>query len=393
MKRLVLCLAFTWLVASALALAAGTGAAGPQRQLTARPRAMRASTVLRVDRMIGAVDTHNWGASLWVFGPGIFNFQWTTMAKGAVAARWVVTVRPCGAFQACPDVPLGQPGSQVVGSQPLPGTPGASGSFQINFAAIMPSPPKSPAVWLYYVYVVLSNARGQDLSVSAPVTITYSAEGSQTQFDEDMGMPAPAPKKKPADIKVFTWSFPQAPVTMLPVNAGLCALTGMSGNFRGGGERVWVTQSNGQWLLGGESQTGSALAQAHCLKYADLGAPYDDIRTGVTSAWLGCGTAFCRDSTVIGDYPGSCQAAYLNGVSGDFERPSRWRAPSVAAGTVSWKSGDYTYNGVGVLASGRGFRDEDQGDVFASMTGVVNCLSGHGIPWMGTGRTWCLRAA
>lgn len=53
------------------------------------------------------------------------------------------------------------------------------------------------------------------------------------------------------DIKQYAWVAGQPLVTMIPVNEGLCALTGVAGNFRGGGEQVVVSHYGGNWVLGG----------------------------------------------------------------------------------------------------------------------------------------------
>ena len=102
-----------------------------------------------------------------------------------------------------------------------------------------------------------------------------------------------------ADIKRFAWEVGQPLVTMLPLSEGFCALTGVSGNFRGGGEQVYVSQSNGYWVLGGSTMQDYLWAQAHCIKYKDLGANYANIRFSGQSSWLGCNHEYCSTQEVI----------------------------------------------------------------------------------------------
>jgi hypothetical protein len=183
-----------------------------------------------------------------------------------------------------------------------------------------------------------------------------------------------------ADISRYNWEFPHPPVKMIPVKEGMCALTGMAGKFRGGGEAVFVDQSGDRWYLGGFSKQGYMWAQAHCIKYKDFGKDFANIKYISTSDWLGCNVEHCGPDRIETYRPSAgCTAVFLQGVSGDFERPSAWHAPSVFGGYVTWKDGAYTYGWVGVSASGRGFIQEHTQNnwLYATMRGKLGCLHGN----------------
>jgi hypothetical protein len=179
------------------------------------------------------------------------------------------------------------------------------------------------------------------------------------------------------DIKQYAWVAGQPLVTMIPVNEGLCALTGVAGNFRGGGEQVAVSHYGGNWVLGGGTKQDYLWAQAHCIKYKDFGKDYANIRYAGHSGWLGCNALLCNRQEEIARYDRPCRAGFLQGISGDYERPSAGWPPELKAGYVTWKSGDYTYGYMGISAIGRGIRKEHGGVNFATNRGIIGCLSGN----------------
>lgn len=178
------------------------------------------------------------------------------------------------------------------------------------------------------------------------------------------------------DIKRFAWEVGQPLVTMMPVYEGLCALTGVSGNFRGGGEQVFVSQSGGNWVLGGSTMQDYMWAQAHCVKYKDFGKDFENIRYSSQSDWLGCNQEYCPKQETIQSHYGECRAGFLQGISGDFERPSGW-TPGLSAGYVTWKDGGYTRGSMGISASSRRVKDEHGFDRFTTMRGILGCLKGN----------------
>jgi hypothetical protein len=179
------------------------------------------------------------------------------------------------------------------------------------------------------------------------------------------------------DIKQFAWVVGQPLVTMLPVSEGLCALTGVAGNFRGGGEQVFVSHAGGNWVLGGSTMQDYLWAQAHCIKYKDFGKDFANIRYAGQSGWLGCNTEFCYRQEEIARYDRPCRAGFLQGISGDYERPSAGWPPALKAGYVTWKDGAYTYGYMGISAIGRSIRDEHKSIKYATNRGIIACLSGN----------------
>ncbi len=63
----------------------------------------------------------------------------------------------------------------------------------------------------------------------------------------------------------YGWWGGQAPVPMLPVSQGVCALTEVQGGFRGGGEKVEILNLGGTWYLWGASQQANTGARARCV--------------------------------------------------------------------------------------------------------------------------------
>ena len=72
-----------------------------------------------------------------------------------------------------------------------------------------------------------------------------------------------APFAKP---RVVRWSHGDSPIPLLPANQGFCYISGMGGNFQGGGEGVRIWIDDGTWWLGGHSCQPSLWVEATCLK-------------------------------------------------------------------------------------------------------------------------------
>jgi hypothetical protein len=71
---------------------------------------------------------------------------------------------------------------------------------------------------------------------------------------------------------VFNWDQSQQPnpTVMIPQNQGLCWLTRVVGHYAGAGEQVYVTGSNGYWVLTGSSQQNNVGGSATCRYWSDL---------------------------------------------------------------------------------------------------------------------------
>lgn len=78
-------------------------------------------------------------------------------------------------------------------------------------------------------------------------------------------LPAPKPKPAPPPMtRTWSQSDPQ-PILLGPVSDWFCFLTAVSGKFAGGGESVYVSQSDDHWWLTGSSQQIDVSATAMCI--------------------------------------------------------------------------------------------------------------------------------
>ena len=66
----------------------------------------------------------------------------------------------------------------------------------------------------------------------------------------------------------YIWGQGQRPVRMAPTSHAVCFLTGVQGQFEGGGEWVRVYASGGYWYLGGGSAQRDVQARAICIGYS-----------------------------------------------------------------------------------------------------------------------------
>ena len=70
--------------------------------------------------------------------------------------------------------------------------------------------------------------------------------------------------------QTYRWRQGQGRVSMIGVEEGICYLTFVTGEFRGGGETVYVRHEGGTWYLGGTSQQQGVGGEAHCWKFPTL---------------------------------------------------------------------------------------------------------------------------
>jgi hypothetical protein len=71
----------------------------------------------------------------------------------------------------------------------------------------------------------------------------------------------------------YTWSQGQVPQVLESMNSAFCYLTGVSGRFRGEGESVHVTASNGYWVLTGSSGQVGVAGRARCVPWSNFNNP------------------------------------------------------------------------------------------------------------------------
>ena len=71
-------------------------------------------------------------------------------------------------------------------------------------------------------------------------------------------MPAP---------RVVRWQHGDPPIRLLPAERGFCYVSGISGNFAGGGEAVRVYVDDGSWYIGGQSCQPGLWVEATCITW------------------------------------------------------------------------------------------------------------------------------
>jgi hypothetical protein len=144
----------------------------------------------------------------------------------------------------------------------------------------------------------------------------------------------------PAGITFHSWYQGLRPTAMIPVSRGLCFLQGVAGKFRGAGERVFIYNSGGYWLLSGTSQQKGVSARAMCVPFNAIRGAHSFtytvqpawvwVRAGSCGIWA-CGIAAERELH-LNDTSNFC---YLTGMGGKFNglrervsmpiRGGRWR--------------------------------------------------------------------
>ena len=117
----------------------------------------------------------------------------------------------------------------------------------------------------------------------------------------------------------YVWNQGDPPRRLEPVSRYVCVLTGVSGHFQGGGEKVLLRAQEGgedpHWILEGASQQKGVRATAVCYsKGAFLTEGTDRAHsTSIGRAVPGSG---CRTANVPVAFPNA--ASYISGMSGNF---------------------------------------------------------------------------
>ena len=145
---------------------------------------------------------------------------------------------------------------------------------------------------------------------------------------------------------------------LLPASQGICFLQGVTGNFRGGGEGVWVRNNGTHWVLDGISQQQNVSARAMCVPFAAIqgadqgfnyliGTAYVSVYYGGCSWWESCSSSSQGISVWGGD--GFC---YLTGMGGALNGGGE--AVTVSA----WGPGNSWYLGAFTQAEGSSIKAE-----------------------------------
>lgn len=120
----------------------------------------------------------------------------------------------------------------------------------------MPIRIKLPAL---FAVVVVAAAQVAAQPPQQSPTSFFPSPGD-TAADKEKGQMA-AILLQPLAPRTYNWVAPARPILMQPAETHICLLTGISGNFAGGGERVYVDIDPGagggpRWVLGGSSGVG-----------------------------------------------------------------------------------------------------------------------------------------
>lgn len=107
-------------------------------------------------------------------------------------------------------------------------------------------------------------------STPAPIKIGKpKPAGGETLAGVDINKMIDVALNMPMKLSVYQWTVNQQPVLMQPLATHICLLTGVSGNFAGGGEHVTVGVDKGaaggsRWVLSGTSGQSELRATATC---------------------------------------------------------------------------------------------------------------------------------
>jgi hypothetical protein len=229
--------------------------------------------------------------------------------------------------------------------------------------------------------------------------------------------------------KAATWTQDNQNISLADSSTNFCYLSGVTGNFVGGGEwvRVWSGDTNlggvmgtgagasGSWWVGGGSLQQGVGASAICLPYSTFkqepGAGSVNNWTGWASEDTGivgpfgtptCDTAFlfiplgCHE--VIGQVQGAVwqgdSMVTLSGITGEFRGGGEWVEIDQATSGTAFNTFTVTaqsYNGVGAWAQpffvgipqsgfNPSFYGPNAGPATAANAGVFEVDSGAGFP-------------
>ena len=82
--------------------------------------------------------------------------------------------------------------------------------------------------------------------------------------------------------RVVRWSHGDPVLRLLPAERGICFVSGIGGNFQGGGEAVRIYVDDGWWWVGGRTCQPSLWVEVTCVEWPDsqLGAASAGQRRG-----------------------------------------------------------------------------------------------------------------
>jgi hypothetical protein len=154
------------------------------------------------------------------------------------------------------------------------------------------------------------------LSTAAPIAMLGQGQASGQK---------PQPDQAPAGVFYASWNQYQGfPTVLMPASQGICFLQGVTGNFRGAGESVWIRNNGTNWELNGTSQQQYVSAHAICVPFSSIqgadrgfnymiGTAYAPVYYGGCSWWESC-----HGNSVQLDLWGLDSFCYLTGMGGAF---------------------------------------------------------------------------
>lgn len=113
----------------------------------------------------------------------------------------------------------------------------------------------------------------------------------------------------------YYWAQGDQAVVMFNQNDGWCFLTYVTGHFAGRGEAVWIYNSNGYWVLTGQSGQQGVAAIAQCVGWSTL----DPSDTNVYILYDAYALAYGGHGTVTQGLWGTGAVCSLMGVGGAFD--------------------------------------------------------------------------
>jgi hypothetical protein len=166
----------------------------------------------------------------------------------------------------------------------------------------------------------------------APETEQVAAAISTTGFDFD---------------REYTWHQGQFATSLARLEEGYCFLTGVAGDFEGGGEAVQIALEDGTWKLGGTSLQQGVSGRARCFPWHRLRAnPDAPFNPGVilgpwVVAYQSIGpqsgkladldNTFCSLAGISGQFNGTGEVAEVNPTAEGWQATARTLADPVQA--------------------------------------------------------------
>lgn len=110
----------------------------------------------------------------------------------------------------------------------------------------------------------------QSVGLMPPPTTGAAKTGSATNSTPKSALNANTLTPS-SGIVTYSWSQSQGFSTvMMNQNTGWCFLAKVTGHFVGTGEAVWIANSNGYWVLTGQSQQQGVAAEATCVPWSTI---------------------------------------------------------------------------------------------------------------------------